>query len=127
MAGRRQAIIWTNAGIFVIEPTEKNFNGILIEIITFSFKNMHLKLSSVKWQPFFQGFNALVNITLRLLHQLDYGIRLHPRPTLRHWKQQTEIDIGNSTQGNVWRRRGRANTRKVRNQYQSWLFVRITG
>ena len=44
--GRRQAIIWTNAGIFLIEHIETNFSEILIEIHTFSFKKMHLKLSS---------------------------------------------------------------------------------
>ena len=36
---RRQAIIWTNAGILLIGPPGTNFSEILIEIITFSFKN----------------------------------------------------------------------------------------
>ena len=35
---RRQAIIWTNAGILLIEPLGTNFSEILIEILTFSFK-----------------------------------------------------------------------------------------
>ena len=35
--GRRQAIIWTNAGILLIGPLGTNFNEILIEIYTFSF------------------------------------------------------------------------------------------
>ena len=35
--GRRQAIIWTNAGILLIEPVTK-ISEILIEIHTFSFK-----------------------------------------------------------------------------------------
>ena len=30
--GRRQAIIWTNAGILLIGPLATNFNEILIEI-----------------------------------------------------------------------------------------------
>ena len=34
--GRRQAIIWTNAGISLIRPLETNFNEMLIEIVTFS-------------------------------------------------------------------------------------------
>ena len=34
---RRQAIIWTNDGILLIEPLETNFNEILIKIHTFSF------------------------------------------------------------------------------------------
>ena len=49
--GRRQAIIWTNAGILLTEPLGTNFNEISIEIHTFSFKKMHLKLSSGKYQP----------------------------------------------------------------------------
>ena len=38
---RRQAIIWTNAGILLIGPLGTNFNEILIKIHTFSFKKMH--------------------------------------------------------------------------------------
>ena len=41
--GRRQAIIWTNAGILLIGPLGTNFSEILITIETFSFKKMHLK------------------------------------------------------------------------------------
>ena len=41
---RRQAIVWTNAGILVIGPLGTNFNGMLNEIYTFSFKKMHLKM-----------------------------------------------------------------------------------
>ena len=50
--GRRQAIIWTNAGILLIWPLGLNFNEILIEINTLSFNKMLLKMSSWKWQPF---------------------------------------------------------------------------
>ena len=50
--GRRQAIIWTNAGIFLIEPLETNLSEILIKIQTISFKKMHLKMSSAEWRPF---------------------------------------------------------------------------
>ena len=39
--GRRQAIIWTNAGIMLIGPLEQT--SILIGIQTFSFKKMHLE------------------------------------------------------------------------------------
>ena len=58
--GRRQAIIWTNAGILLIGPLETNFNEILFEIYTFSFKKMHLKMSSAKWRPFCLGPNVLM-------------------------------------------------------------------
>ena len=43
--GRRQAIIWTNAGILLIGPLGTNFSEILIEFLTFSFKKVCLKLS----------------------------------------------------------------------------------
>ena len=52
--GRRQAIIWTNAGLLLIS----------IEIHTFSFKEMHLKMSSGKWRPFCLGLNVLISIYL---------------------------------------------------------------
>ena len=42
--GRRQAIIWTNAGILLIWPLGTNFSEVLIKIHTFPFKKMHLKL-----------------------------------------------------------------------------------
>ena len=57
--GRRQAIIWTNAGILLIGPLGTNFNEILIGIQTFSFKKMHLKMSSAKWRLFCLGLNVL--------------------------------------------------------------------
>ena len=57
--GRRQAIIWTSAGILSIGPLGTNFSEILIGIQTFSFKKMHLKMSSVKWRPFCLGLNVL--------------------------------------------------------------------
>ena len=56
---RRQAIIWTNAGILLIGALGTNFNEILIEIHTFSFKKIHLKMSSAKWCPFCLGLNVL--------------------------------------------------------------------
>ena len=55
--GRRQAIIWSKARILLIEPLRTNFSEILIEIHTFSFKKMHLKMSSGKWRPFCLGLN----------------------------------------------------------------------
>ena len=61
--GRRQAIIWTNAEIMFIGSLWTNFGEILIEIDTFSFKKMHLKLSSVTWQPFCFGLNVLISVS----------------------------------------------------------------
>ena len=57
--GRRQAIIWTNAWILLIGPLGTNFNETLIEIHTFSFTKIHLKMSSGKWRPFCLGLNVL--------------------------------------------------------------------
>ena len=59
LPGRRQAIIWTNAGLLLIVHLGTNFSEILIEIYTFSFKKMHLKMSSGKWRPFCLGLNVL--------------------------------------------------------------------
>ena len=44
-----QDYILINAGILFIEPLGINFCEILIEIDTFSFKEIHLKMSSWKW------------------------------------------------------------------------------
>ena len=57
--GRRQAIIGTKAGILLIGPWGTNFSEILIVILTFSFKKIHLKMSSAKWRPFCLGLNVL--------------------------------------------------------------------
>ena len=63
-----QAIIWTYAGILLIGPLRTKFSEILIEILTFSFKKMHFKVSSAKWQPFYLGLNVL-NINPTILDQ----------------------------------------------------------
>ena len=52
----RQTIIWTNAGILSmklsIAPLGTKFNENLINIYIFSFKKMHLKMSSGNWLHF---------------------------------------------------------------------------
>ena len=50
---RRQAIIWANAGILLIEPLGTNFSEILIGMQIFSW-------SSSKWRPFCLGLNELI-------------------------------------------------------------------
>ena len=57
--GRHQTIIWTNVGILLVGPLGTNFGEILIETYMFSFKKMHLKISSGKWRLFCVGFNML--------------------------------------------------------------------
>ena len=59
--GRRQAIIWNNAGISLNGPLGTNFSEVLTEIYAFSFKKMHLKMSSGKWRPFCLGLNVLAH------------------------------------------------------------------
>ena len=49
--GRRQAVIWTNAGILLIGPLGTNSTEILIEIYTFPFKKMHLILMETVGKP----------------------------------------------------------------------------
>ena len=58
--GRRQAIIWTNAVILITRPIGTNVSEIFIGIQTFSFRKMHLKISSAKWRPFCLGLNELI-------------------------------------------------------------------
>ena len=58
---RRQAIIWTNAGILFIGPLGTNFSDILIEIQTFSLKKIRLKMSSAKCCSFRLGLNVLIH------------------------------------------------------------------
>ena len=57
--GRRQAIIWANAGILLIRTLGANFSEILGKIHSFSFKKMHLKMSSAKGRLFSLGLNEL--------------------------------------------------------------------
>ena len=80
---RRQAIIWTNAGILLIRSLRTNFSEILIEIQTFSLKKIGLKMSSAKWRPFCLGLNVLTerlylfSIRLSLPPCVDWRIFPH--------------------------------------------------
>ena len=66
--GRRQAIIWTNAGILLIGPLGTNFSEISIEIQTFSLKKIRLKMSSAKYCSFRLGLNVLKWFVYTLCH-----------------------------------------------------------
>ena len=72
--GRRQAIIWTNAGILFNGPWGTNFSEILIGIHTFSLKKIHLKMSSAKWRPFCLGLNVLTLIPVGLSKHTNYKV-----------------------------------------------------
>ena len=78
--GRRQAIIWTNAGMLLIGPLGTNFNEILPEIHTFSFKKIPFKMSSVKWRPFRLGLNVLTmvfSVFLKCVHCIVLCMESH--------------------------------------------------
>ena len=63
LPGRRQAIIWTNAGILLIRTFGKNFSEFFSEVHTFSFRKMRLKVSSATWRPFCLDLNVLIICT----------------------------------------------------------------
>ena len=75
--GRRQAIIWNNAGILLIGTLGTNFSEILIEILTFSFKKMGLKVSSAKRQPFSLGLNVLIVLDSHQKHHYSSAFILN--------------------------------------------------
>ena len=56
-----QAIFWTIAGVLLTRTLETNFSEIISEMHTFSFKKIHLKMSSAKWRPFCLGLNVLTH------------------------------------------------------------------
>ena len=97
--GRRQAVIWTNAGLLLIGPLGTNFSEMLFGIQTFSFKKMHFKMSSAKWRPFCFGLNVL---TVRWNISITTGLSFaqHPvaiRQQVKHW---LTFYILNCIQGN---------------------------
>ena len=65
---RRQANIWTNTRMLVIRTLGTNFSEILSEIHIFSFKKMHLKMSSAKWWPICLGLNVLTGPLVIKIH-----------------------------------------------------------
>ena len=82
--GRRQAIIWNNAGLLLIEPLRTNFSEISIGIQTFSFKKMHLNMSSEKRRPFCLGLNVLMEwrvlppVSMAYLRKVGLGLNTFP-------------------------------------------------
>ena len=67
---RRQAIIWTNAGIMLIGPLGTNFSDFFVEIQTFSLKKIRLKMSSAKCCSFRVGLNVLTQQVSMDIHSL---------------------------------------------------------
>ena len=71
--GRCQAIMWTNTGILLIWPSGTNFSEMLIEIHTFSFMKIHVKMLSAKRRPFCLGLNVLKCHLQNIDHCLKLG------------------------------------------------------
>ena len=95
--GRRQAIIWNNAGLLLIEPWGINFSEISIGIQTSSFKKMHLNMSSANWRPFCLGLNVL---TLGVVRDFNGS-----RRSSGHKRLLKIIDMTNKfvrRQHNIW-------------------------
>ena len=70
---RCQAIIWNNAGLLLIEPLGTNVSEISIGIQTFTFKKMHLNMSSVKWRLFCLCLNVLIEIYTFSLKNMHFS------------------------------------------------------
>ena len=104
--GRRQAIIWTNAGILFTGPLIISFRKMLLEINTFSFTKMHLKWSSanlaailfrpqcVKKHCQFTGVHHLVET--KLLDFIDYkwfGIPFQLTTHCSNWPKSSTYNL----------------------------------
>ena len=64
---RRQAIIWTNAGLLSMGPLRIYFNENFIKIQQFSLKKMHVTISSAKWRPSCLGLKYTVCMIQKIL------------------------------------------------------------
>ena len=98
LPGRHEAIIGTNAGILLIKPLGTNFSENVIEIYTFSFKKMHLKISSGRWRPFCLGLNVLIKVKLYLWSfiQLSYHKNTLYAPYVNGLVQDCSNSIANA-------------------------------
>ena len=82
--GGHQAIIWTSAGILLIEPSGAKFSEILIEIRMFSFKKMRFKISSVKVAASLYRGRWATNGPLAT-RQINYSIECPHHKTHHYW------------------------------------------
>ena len=56
---RRLTIIWSNSDLLPIGRLEIKLRVILLALQTFSFKKLHLEMSSAKWGQFCLGLSVL--------------------------------------------------------------------
>ena len=83
---RRQAIIWTDDGLLLIDPLGTNFSEICIKI-QLLFQKIDLKMTT-KWWPFCLGFDVLTHCGLDICCISDLGQYCHlfsikPQPETR--------------------------------------------
>ena len=73
--GTEQAITWTNAGILLIGPLGANVSEIFNQNSYILIQeNVHLKMLSVKQQPFCLGLNVLKIYCMQNIHQYCSGL-----------------------------------------------------
>ena len=85
----RQAITGTNAAILSIWPSGNNFTQILVQKWWFSFKKIHLKVTSAEWRPFCflpqyvnkQCYLLAINRWSSIMQQAWIIYELHPYKT----------------------------------------------
>ena len=100
--GRRQAIIWTNAGMLLIGPLGTNFGEILIEIYKFSLKKMHLKMSSRKLAAILsrpQFVNSLAFRDVATILKVQFSNSVHG---LNSWALPVKQQQVNATELHWW-------------------------
>ena len=115
--GRRQAIIWTNAGILLIGPLRTNFSEIAIGILTYLLKKIRLKMSFAKCCSFTKVFCTYVSNLVILAwtaDELSCG-KASDWYTHRHTHTLTDTQTGAMTipEGQNWPR-VKNGTQKVR-------------
>ena len=101
--GRRQTIIWINAGILLIGSLGTNFSEILMEIYKFLFKKMHLKMSSGKWRLSCLGLNVLIPGMVVLLNSRRHSGAVDHQLIRRQWTRARRHIMMTSTNGNIFR------------------------
>ena len=125
--GRHQARICTNSGSNVNRTLRNKLQWNFDRIHTFSFKKMHLKMSSGKWRPFCVGFSALKYISYG--HKtIQYWIvcgRIQNYPTpIPPWKKVIKYHSNWTFSIHAWRsytqRWLRSLTMKYTSKYEYW-------
>ena len=93
--GRRQAIIWTSAGILIIRTLGTNFSEDFSKIGGFSFKKMHLKMPA-KWGRFCLRLNVLKVALDFILKGIFFPNNNHAAKynmTLTQWRRAMQICV----------------------------------